>query len=71
MKNSCHSVVITSRKSRRAVCSIKSGEAYAFVGAFYAAFAIVVGMGTTFGRYLSMQRCTDSKQLCDALKRGK
>lgn len=69
--NACHVIDYASRKSRRVVRSIMGGETCALLDAFDAAFAVSADLKMALGRELYIAMFTDSKQLFDALVRGK
>lgn len=67
----CHILDFSSKKSKRAVRSIMGGKTYAFMDAFDAAFTLRTDMARTLGRKLKVYAYTDSKQLFDAITKGK
>lgn len=69
--NASHIIDYSSRESRRVVCPIMGRGICAFLGAFDAAFSITADMPAMLDRKLSINIFADSKQLFDAIVKGK
>lgn len=69
--NNCHVLDFSSKKSKRIVRSIMGGEVCAFVDAFDYAFMMMKDLNTMLGKVIPIFMFTDSKQLFDALTKGK
>lgn len=69
--NRAHVLDYASKKSKRVVRSIMAGEVYAFMDAFDTAFSIAHDLTTLLGCNVPILMFTDSKQLFDALTKGK
>lgn len=61
----------SNRKSKRIVRSIMAAEVNAFMDAFYEVTALTTDFSVLLSRPISIHMFTDSKQLFDALTRGK
>lgn len=67
----CHVLDYSSKKSKRVVRSIMGGEVCAFMDAFDSVFALAADLEMVYGRKLEIYMYTDSKQLFDAMIKGK
>lgn len=67
----CHVIDYRSRKSRRVVRSVMGAEVYALLDAFDAAFTIACDMNNILNRDLPIVVYTDSRQVFDAITRGR
>lgn len=67
----CHVLDYASRKSRRVVQSIMGGDMCAFIDAFDVAFAVAADLRSITSHLLDSAFSTDSRQLFDALVKGK
>lgn len=69
--NKCHIIDFSSKKSRRTVRSIMAGEVCAFMDAFDAAYMLRSDMQEILGVEIPLLMFTDSKQLFDAMTKGR
>lgn len=67
----CHIIEYASKKSKRVVRSIMGGETYAFMEAFDAVYSLKDDLAALLDRKLEIRMMTDSKQLFDAITRGR
>lgn len=67
----CHILDYSSKKSKRVVRSIMGGEVCAFMDAFDSVFTLAADLELIYARKLHIYMFTDSKQLFDAMIKGK
>lgn len=71
IKNTCHILDFSSKKSRRIVRSIMAGEVCAFMDAFDVSFMVSSDISNLLGITIPVFMFTDSKQLFDSVTKGK